>query len=323
MKPAVVLVLGALLGAIALPAAPQGSYPSRPVRLIVPYPPGGSTTAASQLLAPRLSRALGQQVYVDNRPGGNTVIGSQAAARAPADGHTILLVTSSHAINPLLMADLPYDSIRDFTPVGTVLNTYYLLAVHPDLPARTLAEFIALAKSKPGTVHYGSVGSGGAVHLTTELFNSVAGIQTRQVPYKGTGPLVTDLIAGRVQFFINNTLNLAPMVRAGKLRGLAVSGTQRFAVLPEVPTFAEAGLPNYNAGNWFGILAPAGLPREVLARLSAELMKIMSSAEVKDELNRQGLDPFVSTPEQFGELIRADMARFARIVESAQIRMEN
>lgn len=317
------VLLTTLLVAFSMTASAQGSYPSRTIRLIVPYPPGGSTTAASQLLAPRLAKALGQQVIVDNRPGGNTVIGSQALTRSPADGYTILLVTSTHAINPLMMSDLPYDSIRDFTPIGTVLNTYYLLAIHPGVPANTLAEFIALARQKPKSINYGSVGSGGAVHLTTELFNAVAGIQTQQVPYKGTGPLVTDLMAGRVQFFINNTLNLAPMVKVGKLRGLAVSGEQRFAVLPDVPTFAEAGLPAYKAGNWFGILGPAGLPRDILARLSSELMKIVSSAEVKDELNKQGLDPFVSTPEQFAALIKSDMGRFAKIVESANIKMEN
>ncbi len=323
MKAIVQVLSAALLALSSAWALAQGAYPNRPIRLIVPYPPGGSTTAASQLLAPRLAKSMGQQVIVDNRPGGNTVIGSQATARAPADGYTVLLVTSTHAINPLMMRDLPYDSIRDFTPIGTVLNTYYLLAIHPGVPAQTLAEFIALARKSPKSINYGSVGSGGAVHLASELFNSVAGVDTQQVPYKGTGPLVTDLMAGRVQFFINNTLNLAPMVKVGKLRGLAVSGEQRSGVLPEVPTFAEAGLPGYKAGNWFGLLGPAGLPRDILARLSGELMKIIGSPEVREELNRQGLDPFASTPNQFAALIKSDMARFATLVESAGIKMEN
>ncbi len=323
MKAIVQVLSAALLALSSAWALAQGAYPNRPIRLIVPYPPGGSTTAASQLLAPRLAKSMGQQVIVDNRPGGNTVIGSQATARAPADGYTVLLVTSTHAINPLMMRDLPYDSIRDFTPIGTVLNTYYLLAIHPGVPAQTLAEFIALARKSPKSINYGSVGSGGAVHLASELFNSVAGVDTQQVPYKGTGPLVTDLMAGRVQFFINNTLNLAPMVKVGKLRGLAVSGEQRSGVLPEVPTFAEAGLPGYKAGNWFGLLGPAGLPRDILARLSGELMKIIGSPEVREELNRQGLDPFASTPDQFAALIKSDMARFATLVESAGIKMEN
>ncbi len=320
MQTGIAAVCLMLMSATALA---QGAYPNRPVRLLVPYPPGGSTTTVTHLVGQKLGVNLGQQVLIDNRPGGNTVIGTQALVRSPADGYTILLITSSHVINPLVMHDLPYDSIKDFAAIGTLVNTYYTLTVHPSVPANTLREFIALAKAKPGTLNYGSVGSGGIIHLAAELFNSVAGVKTQQVPYKGTGPSVTDLVGGRIQFIINNTLNLAPMVKAGKIRALAVSGNNRSSALPDVPTFAEAGLPAYNAGNWFGILAPAATPRDLVVRLSAELTKVMLMPEVKEQLNNEGLDPFISTPEQFAALMKSEMAKFAKLVESANIKLEN
>lgn len=297
------------------------AYPAKPIRLIVPFPPGGSTTIVARIIGQKLTERWGQQVVVDNRGGGNTIIGSDAMVKAPADGHTILLVTSTHVINPSLLAT-PYDAVKDFAPVATLVGTETLLVVTPALPANNLLELIALAKAKPGELNFASSGSGTTNHLAIELFMILAGIKMQHIPHKGAGPAITDLIAGQVQVFTNNALPLTPFVKSGRIRAIAVSGETRLLSLPEVPTFTEGGLRGYEVKSWQGILAPAKTPKAVIEKLSQEIARILRVPEVRDNLLNMGADPFISTSEQFGALIRADLAKYARLIRETKIKIE-
>ena len=276
-------------------ALAQATYPTKPIRLIVPFPPGGSTTIMARLIGQKLTASWGQQIVVDNRGGGNTIIGSEALVKAPADGYTILLVTSTHVINPSLLTT-PYDAIRDFAPVATLVGTETLMVVNPALPANNLQEFIALAKAKPGQLNYASSGSGTTNHLAVELFSVLAGVRMQHIPHKGAGPAITDLIGGQVQMFTNNAVPLTPFVKSGRIRALAVSGETRLLSLPEVPTFTQGGLPGYEVKSWQGILAPARTPQVVIDRLSQEIGRILRAPDVRDNLLTLGADPFTSTP---------------------------
>jgi len=311
-------VLMALTGSVAA----QQDYPSKPIRLIVPFPPGGSTTIVARLIGQKLTESWGQQVIVDNRGGGNTIIGTEALAKSPPDGYTILLVTSTHIINPSLLAT-PYDAIKDFAPVATVVGTETLMVLYPGVPANDLRELIALAKSKPGQLNYASSGSGTTNHLAGELFCLLAGVKMQHVPYKGAGPATTDLMSGQVQMFMNNALPLIPLVKSGKIKPVAISGERRLLALPQVPTFTQAGLQGFNVKSWQGILAPAGTPKAVIDKLSREIAKILSAPEFGEKLEVLGAESFVSTPEQFAELLKADMARYAKIIKAANIKIEN
>jgi tripartite-type tricarboxylate transporter receptor subunit TctC len=257
---------------------------------------------------------------VDNRGGGNTIIGSEALVHSTPDGHTILLVTSTHVINPSLLAT-PYDAIRDFAPVATLVATETLMVVNPSMPA-TLQEFIALAKSRPGQLNFGSSGSGTTNHLACERFATMAGIRMQHIPYKGAGPAVTDLTGGRIQMFMNNAVPLIPFVKSGRIRAIAVSGRNRLRGLPEVPTFAQAGMPDYEARSWQGILAPAGTPKPVIEKLSREIAAILGAPEFGENLLSMGAEPLISTPEQFAALIKTDLAKYARIIKQANIKLE-
>ncbi len=299
----------------------QATYPTKPIRLIVPFPPGGSTTIMARLIGQKLTASWGQQVVVDNRGGGNTIIGSDALVKAPPDGYTILLVTSTHVINPSLLAT-PYDAIRDFAPVATLVGTETLMVVNPALPANNLQEFIALAKSKPGQLNFATSGSGTTNHLAVELFSILAGIRMQHIPHKGAGPAVTDLIGGQVQMFMNNAVPLTPFVKSGRIRAIAVSGGTRLLSLPEVPTFTEAGLPGYEVKSWQGILAPARTPKGIIDRLSQEIATILRTPEVRDNLLKMGAEPLISTAQQFGALIKSDMARYAKLIKEANIKLE-
>ncbi len=315
------LVLSLLL-AFAGSASAQQGYPNKPIRFIVPYAPGGSTSNVARLIGQKLTEAWGQQVIIDNRPGGNTVIGSEALAKSPPDGYTISLAASTHATIPHLLANLPYDPIKDFTPVATLVTTQLVLVLHPSVPANNLQEFIALAKSKPGQLNFASVGTGSSTHLAGELFNNVAGVKMQQVPYKGTAPALTDLIGGQVQLNFDTPITSIPHIKSGKLKAIAITGKTRLAALPQVPTFAEAGLPNYDFQLWMGVLAPAGTPKEIVNKLNTEIAKILTMPDMKEKLVSQGLEPFVSTPNQFAALIKSDMTKFGQVIKTANIKLE-
>lgn len=302
----------------------QQDYPVKPIRLIVPYAPGGATTILARLAGEKLTEKWGQQILVDNRPGGNAIIGSEAMARSAPDGYTVLLMTSAHIIRPLLTPNLPFDTIKDFAPVATLASSELIMALHPSVPAANLLEFISLAKSRPGQLNYATVGSGGSTHLASEYLNILAGLKTESVPYKGTALALTDLIGGQVHFFLSPpTDSLVPFIKAGKLRAIAVGGSNRKPALPQVPTFAEAGMPNYQMSLWYGIEAPSATPRRIIDKLSGEIGRVMATAEMKNRLLIVELEPMISTPEQFAAMIQAETEKYARIIRTANIKLEN
>jgi len=299
----------------------QAGYPAKPIRMIVLFPPGGSTTIIARLIGQKLTDSWGQQVVVDNRGGGNTIIGSEAMVKATPDGYTLLHVTSTHTINPSLLKT-PYDAIRDFAPVATLVGTETLLVVNMQLPAHTLQELIALAKAKPGQLNFASSGSGTTNHLALELFSILAGIKMQHIPHKGAGPAIIDLVGGQVQLFANNALPLTPFVKTGRMRALAISGNQRLRALPEVPTFTEAGLPGFSGNSWQGVMAPAKTPKAIIDKLSAEYARILRQPDVRDTLQKMGAEPMPGSPEQFAALIKADLVRYAKLIKDAKIRLE-
>ena len=320
------LRLGGALIACALVATTgyaQGeqAYPGRPIRMIVPYAPGGTTDIVARLIGPKLTESLGQPVVVDNRPGGNTIIGTSALAKAQPDGYTIMIMVIAHVIVPNLIAT-PYDPIKDFAPIAAISASEQVLVVHPSVAA-SLKELIALAKEKPGQLNYGSAGSGGLTHLASELFNTMAGLKTQHIPYKGAGPGITDLIGGQIQMYFATPVSVMQHIKSGRLRALAITGESRSSALPQVPTFAQAGMPGFEVKNWQGMLAPAGTPKVIVTKLSNEVAAILRQPDVKSKLVSQGLEPFVMTPEEFGALMRADMAKFAKVIKSANIKLEN
>jgi tripartite-type tricarboxylate transporter receptor subunit TctC len=308
----------AALVLIAAPAAAfaQGTtgYPNRPIRMIVGFPPGGGADIIGRITAQRLTDLMGQQVVVDNRGGAGGVIATELAARAPADGYTLLVTSNPHAINPALYRKVGYDPIRDFAPVTQLVANPMVLAAHPSVPYRSVAELIAHARANPGKVSYGSGGQGASGHLAMELLRSMAKIELLHVPYKGTAPVLTELIAGQIQLTIGNAAPVVPQVKAGKLRGLAVTGSRRSAVVPDMPTVAESGLPGYDMTQWFCVLVPAGTPAPVIQRLSADLGKVLRTPEARDQFLAQGAEVAPGTPEALGALIRAEVARWAKVV---------
>jgi tripartite-type tricarboxylate transporter receptor subunit TctC len=310
----------ALLG-LACGVAAQQDYPNRAIRFIVPYSPGGSTTWTSRLVGQRLTEVWGQQVLVDNRPGGNTVIGTEVGVRSKPDGYTLLYIGSALCSNHTLMKT-PYDALKDVATIATVSNYENLLAVHPSLPVKTLKEMIALAKARPGELNYATSSHGGSTHLSVELFNSVAGIKTQQIPYKGGGPAVADLIGGQVQFIMAVPVNIVSQIKSGRLRAIAITGDTRLSALPNVPSFAEAGLPGVSLKTWQGVGAPVGTPKAIIDRISAEVEKLVAMPETKKKLDDQGFIPFYNNPEQTAALLRADIIRFAKIIKDANIKSE-
>jgi tripartite-type tricarboxylate transporter receptor subunit TctC len=314
-------LLPALLLGFAASVLAQQDYPNRPIRYIVPYSPGGSTTFTSRLVGQRLTEAWGQQVIIDNRPGANTVIGTQAALTAKPDGYTLLYIGAALAANHTLLKT-PYDATRDIAPIAAVSSYENLLAVHPSVPAGTLKELIALAKARPGQLNYATSSHGGSTHLAAALFNSVAGIKTQQIPYKGGGPAVTDLIGGHVDFILAVPVNIISHVKSGRLRALAVSGAARIPALPEVPTFAEAGLPGVSLQNWQGVGGPAGIPKPIIDRISAEVARLVAMPETVQKLDAQGFVPFYRNAEQTAELLKADIVKYAKIIKEANIKVE-
>ncbi len=312
----------ACLLALTGSAIAQQDYPSRSIRFVVPYPTGGTPDILARLVGMKLTDSWGQPVLVDNRPGGNTVIGTEMVYKASPDGYTILSMSGAHVTTPLLTVT-PYDAIRDFAPVATLAVSEFALVVHPSVPAASLKELIALAKSRPGQLNYASSGSAGAPHLAAELMNAMAGIKVQHVPYKGMGPAVTDLIGGQVQLAFAPPVNFIAHVKSGKLRAIAISGDTRSPALPLVPTFNEAGLPGFEARSWYGVLAPAGTPTAIINKLSTEIARIVNLPDIREKLVSQGADPLISTPERFATMMKADASRMANVIKSANIRLDN
>ena len=297
------------------------NYPTRPIRWITPYPPGGSTTTLSRLVADRLTEAFGRNVIVDNRPGGNTLVGADAVAKAAPDGYTLLLGGHTQVILSLLTKP-PFDIFKDFAPVTVIAKTNYILVLNPVTPVNTLQEFIAYAKARPGQLNVASVASGSSQHLMGELFNIMAGVKMQHIPYKGGQQGIIDLMGGTVQASFSNALNVIPHIKAGKLKGMAVTGEKRTASLPQLPTYAEAGMPNYDPKNWQGMLTTAGAPRAVVARLAAEVEKILATPDIRERLIASGMDPYYTGPDKMAVQMKADFAETAKIIKAANIKIE-
>ena len=315
------LALG-LLAVLSGPGSAQVPYPTRPVRFITPFPPGGSLDPLTRMSAQKLGEKWGQPTVVENRPGGNSIIGTQAVARAAPDGYTILVAGTPHVINPSLFAT-PYDAIKDFAPIATIARSRQILVVHPSLPVNSLKELVALAKAKPGQLNYSSSGTGNTNHLAGELLCSLAGIKMQHIPYKGAGPAITDLIGGQVQLAFMVPISVIPHIRSGRLKSIAITGETRALALPEVPTMAEAGLPRLEMSGWTGMFVPAGTPKAIIDKISSEMAQVLAMPDIVERLVNQGLEPFISNPEQFAALLRSDMAKFAKIIKDANIKVEN
>ena len=313
------VTVGALI-MFAGPVVAQQDYPNKPIRFITPYAAGGSTSFLARLVGQKLTERWGQQVLVESRGGGNTIIATEILAKSPPDGYTILMVAPTIVINVNLYRKLPYDSIKDFAAVATLASYEHFLVVHPSVPANNLQELIALAKSKPGQLNYAT--SGILMHLQSEQFNILAGTKIQNVPYKGGGPAIADLLGGQVHMTFAVPPNVIGHVKNGKLKGIAVSGESRMSAVPQVPTFTEAGLPGYNVSSWYGIVAPAGTPKGIIAKLSAEIARLLALPEIKEKLDSQGFQPFVSTPDEFAALMKADMAKYAKIIKIANVTVD-
>src|SRR5438067_3281592 len=298
-------------------------YPTKPIHLVVPFPPGGGNDTVARALAQQLGPDLGQPVVIDNRPGAGGSVGAELAAKSPADGYTLFLAgVGSHAVNPNVHAKLSYDPVKDFAPVSLLASAPSVLVVNPAVPARTIAEFTAYARANPGKLNYASNGAGSAAQLAAAMYESLAGARMVHVPYKGIAPAMTDLMSGEVQLMFGTIVALVPHIQAGKLRALAVTSRKRSALLPDLPTLTESGLPDYEAGPWYGILAPAGTPREVIGRLHGAIVKALRQPDVAKRLAAEGAEVIGSTPDEFAAHIKAEIARVGNVVRAAGIRIE-
>jgi len=312
-----ILLLAVLAGAV------EGqTYPSRPIRLIVPFPPGGSNDIVARMVATQLGERLGQQVVIDNRGGAGGVLGTDLAAKSPPDGYTLLLISVAYAFGPALYKNLPYDPERAFAPVGILGSGAAALTVHPSLPVGTVRELITLAKAKPGALNYASAGVGSLQHLACALFMIQAGIDVVHVPYKGGGPAMADVIAGQAQIVMPSLIQVVPHIKSGRLRVLGTSGTRRSAVLPDVPTISESGVPGYEAHNWWGILAPAGTPAPVIGKLHKDLTRVLSSRETEKRFETEGAEVVRMTPAEFGGFISAELVKWSRVAREVGIKAE-
>jgi tripartite-type tricarboxylate transporter receptor subunit TctC len=315
------VLLTAVITAIAAPftfAQGAANYPTKPVRLVVPFPAGGTTDILARAVAQKLSEAWGQQVIVDNRPGAGGNIGSDLVAKSKPDGYTLLMGTvGTHAINPSLYKNMPYDHVKDFVPVILVAGVPNVLVVNPSLPVHSVPELIAYAKANPGKLNFASSGNGTSIHLSGELFKAMTGVEMTHVPYKGSAPALTDLIGGQVQLMFDNLPSSLPFIKAGKLRALAVTSGARAAALPDLPTLAESGLPGFEASSWFGVLAPAGTPRDIVAKLNGAIAGWLASPEAKEKLLAQGAIAAGGAPEDFARHIGAETSKWAKVVKAS------
>lgn len=312
----------AALGTLALPTFAQSAYPSRPVKFVVPFPAGGPVDTTGRAVAQKLSELWGQQAIVDNRAGAGGIVGAEIAAKLPADGYNVFVCSIHHSVLPSLKPRLTYDIERDFVPVSFGAMFPVVLVAHPDVPVKTVADVIALDKRAPGTLSFGSAGNGGGTHLAGELFNMQAGTKLLHVPYKGSAPAMTDLLGGQVQFMFSDAPTALPQIKAGKVRAIAVASAKRSALLPDVPTVAESGLPGYEAYSWAAFLAPAGTPKDVVQRLSADIGKALDDPRVKQRLYDVGAEAMPSTPEAFGKMLHAEIAKWTKVVRTANIKVD-
>ena len=311
--------LSLLLLCILVCGAQAQSYPAKPVRLIVPFAPGGSTDIIARVLGQKLNEMWGQPVLVDNRAGGSTVIGTDLVAKAAPDGYTLLITPAPFTIVPSLTQKLPYDPQKDFEPITLINTTPLVVVVHPGVPARSIKELIALAKSRPGALNYGSSGSGGSNHLAGELFNAMAGVKMVHIPYKGNAPALTDLLGGHVDVVFNGLTSALPFIKSGKLRGLGETSLNRSAAVPDLPTLDQAGLSGFQAVAWNGLTAPARTPKPVIDRINADALKVIRSPELVEKLKAEGSDPVGNSPELYARFLRDEIAKWARVIKVAKI----
>jgi tripartite-type tricarboxylate transporter receptor subunit TctC len=304
---------------LAAPVAVRAQdYPTKPIRMVVPFTPAGTTDILARIVAHQLSEAWGQQVIVDNRPGAAGNLGSDLVAKSTPDGYTVLMATvSSHGINPSLYNKMPYDAVKDFQPVSLVALVPNLLVVNPNVPVKSVQDLIKLAKDKPGKLNVASSGNGTSIHLSAELFKTMTGVDMVHVPYKGSAPAVTDLIGGQVDLMFDNMPSSIEHVRGGKLRAIAVTTAKRSPALPDLPTIAEAGVPGYEATSWFGVMAPAGTPKPIVDKMSAEIAKSLRKPDVKAKLAEQGAEAVGSTPDEFSTFVKAEIDKWAKVVKAS------
>jgi len=309
--------------AAAQPAGkPGGVYPSRPIRLIVPFAPGGSNDIMARLVGQKFSEALGQQVVIDNRAGGSGIIGTDLAAKAAPDGYTMLMMSLTFAVNPSLFRKLPYDTEKDLAPVTLVASAPLMLVIHPSIPAKSVPEFLAYAKANPGKLNFGSGGPGTTPHLAGEMLKMTSGIAMTHVPYKGGGPALADLMGGQIQLMLENIPSTLPLAKAGKLRALAVTGSKRSPLVPDLPTLAEAGLKGYEIVGWNGLFMPAGTPRNIIAYVHTQTVHALGQADVKQRLSTLGAEGVGSSPDEFRSFIKAEIAKWAKVVKQAGLKVE-
>jgi tripartite-type tricarboxylate transporter receptor subunit TctC len=315
------LLLSIALATLAASAAAQ-NYPAGPMRLVVPFPPGGGTDILARAIAQKLNEAWGVPVVVDNRGGANGTIGAALAAKAAPDGHTMLIVPSGFAVNPSIYKSLPFDSLKDLAPVTELAASPLILTLHPSFPSKSVKELIAFLKTHPET-NYGSSGNGSPPHIATELFKMLTGTKMTHIPYKGAGPATVDLIAGQIPIYFMNALSAAPYIKSGRLRALGVTTDRRVAAFPDIPTIAEAGVPGYSMSNWYGMLVTGGSPRPAIDKLHAEVVRILNLKELKERLSGEGAEVVASTPEQFTAFLKTEMAKNAKIVKASGMTASN
>jgi tripartite-type tricarboxylate transporter receptor subunit TctC len=314
----ILLTAAGFLLALTAAAAAQ-DYPTKPVRLIIPFPPGGSNDVVGRLIATKLGEQLGKQVVVENRAGAGGTIGTELAAKAAPDGYTLQIVSIAHAVNPWLYGKLPYDPIKSFTPIAILASGPNVLAINPTLPVNSVKELVALAKQKPGELQYASAGVGSFQHLGGELFKLEAGVNMLHVPFKGGGPAMIDVIGGHTRLLFSSLVQTTPHIRTGKLKALGVGGAKRSPVLPDVPTIAEAGVPSYEAVNWWGLVAPAGTPAPIIARLHKAVQEVQNAPDVQKQFDSEGAEIVRMSPAEFGDFMEKQMARWGRVVKEAGI----
>lgn len=315
----IVVILFIASAAASAQSLPAQTYPNKPIHLIVPFPAGGGVDVIARIIAPKLAESLGQPVIVENRAGAGTIVGTESLAKSPPDGYTMMIANSAFGANPALHAKLPYDSVKDFAPISMVVMFPSILVVHPSLPVKSIGELVALAKSSPGRLSYASAGAGSVIHLSMELFKSVAGIDIMHVAYKGANLALNDLLGGQIPImFVTGQLGLAH-VKSGRLRALGVSSATRMSLLPDVPTIAESGYPGFELYDWEGVIVPAGTPAPIIARLNGEINRIVNMPEVSERMSSLGASAGGSTPEQLAERIKTELAKWAKVVKSAGI----
>jgi tripartite-type tricarboxylate transporter receptor subunit TctC len=299
----------------------QTAFPAKAVYFVTPFPPGGSLDPLTRMSAQKLGEFWKRPTIVENRPGGNSIIGTQTVARAAPDGYTLLVAGTPHVINPSLFAT-PYDAIKDFAPIATIARSRQILVVNRAMPVTSVKEIVALARARPGELNYGSSGTGNTNHLAGELFSTLAGIRMTHVPYKGAGPALTDLIGGQLHLSFHVPISALPHVRSGRLKALATTGQARITAAPDIPTFAEAGMPGFDLQGWTGMFAPAGTSKAIVDRISADMARVLTSPDIVERLTNMGQEPFVSTPEEFAALLQSELVRYAKIIKDAGIKVE-